>query len=153
MSLWGIGLKFVLISIVLTVVLIAMNYVLLSELIFCIGNRLINTLIGAFLILIGVFAFLIPAQRVTKYFKENKLCTTGIYAYLRHPIYAAWILAIVPGIVIISGAVLGLLVPFIMYILFKTMIGEEEHYLKTTFGQDYLDYQKRVGSIFPKLNH
>jgi len=39
-----------------------------------------------------------------------------------------------------------------MYILFKTMIGEEEQYLKTTFGQDYLDYQKRVGSIFPKLN-
>ncbi|MFA6590376.1 MAG: isoprenylcysteine carboxylmethyltransferase family protein, partial [Bacteroidales bacterium] len=139
-------------SILLTVVFISLNYFLFSDLVFCIGNRLINTLIGAFLISIGVFALLIPAQRVTKYYKESKLCRTGIYAYLRHPIYAAWILAIVPGIVIISGAVLGLLIPFIMYILFKTMIGEEEQYLKTTFGQDYLDYQKRVGSIFPKLN-
>lgn len=151
MSLWGIGLKFVLISIVLTVVLIALNYVLLSELIFCIGSRLINTLIGVLLISAGVFAFLIPAQRVTKHFKENKLCTTGIYAYLRHPIYASWILAIVPGIVVISGAVLGVMIPLIMYVLFKIMIGEEEQYLKTKFGQDYIDYQKRVGSLFPIL--
>ncbi len=38
-----------------------------------------------------------------------------------------------------------------MYFIFKILIKNEEDYLENKFGKKYLQYKKRVGTIFPKL--
>jgi protein-S-isoprenylcysteine O-methyltransferase Ste14 len=79
------------------------------------------------------------------------LATKGVYAYFRHPIYGSWIVFIIPGIVLIVNSLIGLTIPVFMYIVFKTTIGEEDKYLEEKFGEEYDEYKRKVGSLFPKF--
>ncbi len=151
MTRWGIGPKFTIISLIYAAIVFAIQNTVFSEFRFVIYSTLINRLIGFVLILIGFIIFLIPAFTIDKYFYEGKLYTKGIYAYLRHPIYAAWISFIVPGFVILRGSTLGVTIPIFMYVIFRALIPVEEKYLMDKFGDEYLEYQSNVWAIFPKL--
>ncbi|MFX0117543.1 MAG: methyltransferase family protein [Candidatus Hodarchaeota archaeon] len=151
MARWGIGPKFTIISFIYTAIVFAIQNTFLSEFRFVIYSKFINQILGIVLILIGFIIFLIPAFTIDKYFYEGKLCTKGIYAYLRHPIYASWISFIVPGFVILRGSTLGVTIPIFMYVIFRALIPVEEKYLIDKFGDEYVEYQSRVWAVFPKL--
>jgi len=151
MTRWGVGPKFTIISLIFAVIVFAIQTIVFPELKFIIYTRLINTIVGTFLIGVGLIIFLIPAFTIDRYFYESKLCKKGVYAYLRHPIYASWISFIVPGIVILRGSILGVTIPIFMYIVFRTLIPIEEKYLIEKFGDEYFEYKSKVWAVFPKL--
>jgi protein-S-isoprenylcysteine O-methyltransferase Ste14 len=70
---------------------------------------------------------------------------------MRHPVYAVWILLIAPGLLLITGVLFLSALPFIMYAFFRQLIVDEDRYLEQKFGQDFLDYKKRVNSVIPNL--
>jgi protein-S-isoprenylcysteine O-methyltransferase Ste14 len=146
----GVGLKFTIISGIYAAIILIIHFVWLPNLSLPLP-RLISLIIGIFLVIVGLPLFILPGIVIDKYFNEGKLATEGVYAYLRHPIYGSWIVFITPGIVFIINSLLGLTVPFFMYFVFRILIGKEEKYLEEKFGDEYLDYRKRVGSVFPKL--
>ena len=148
---WGIGPKFTIISLIYAAIVFAIQNIVTSEYRFVIYSTLINIILGILLIVIGLIIFLIPAFTIDKYFFEGKLCKKGVYAYLRHPIYASWISFIVPGIVILRGSTLGITIPIFMYIIFRALIPIEEKYLIDKFGNEYIEYKSKVWAIFPKL--
>ena len=37
-----------------------------------------------------------------------------------------------------------LLLPLVVYVIQREVIGREERYLERTFGEEYLDYKRRV---------
>jgi len=82
--------------------------------------------------------------------RKAELVTDGIYSRVRHPLYLATFL-------IFSALIL--LYPFLPVIVFSlcmisyTMIGAylEERKLVKHYGDDYLEYRKTTGFIFPKL--
>lgn len=82
--------------------------------------------------------------------KINKLVTDGVYAKVRHPIYAAdiflgWgIFFAYPDVRFLLGAHLSMFV-----LLFWIRL--EEKALTEKFGQDYLEYAKKVPKLFPHL--
>ena len=82
--------------------------------------------------------------------RNKELVTTGIFAYVRHPMYSSWILFITPGIALFFGSWLMLAASLVGYLSLKHLIKEEDEYLTRMFGQEYLDYRSRVGEIFPK---
>ncbi len=151
MTRWGIGPQFTIISLIYAAIVLVIQNTLLPELRFIIYSTRINKIIGIVLMHIGFIIFLIPAFTIDKYFSEGKLCTKGVYAYLRHPIYAAWISFIVPGFVIFRGSVLGITIPIFMYIIFRALIPVEEKYLLDRFGDEYREYKSKVWAVFPKL--
>jgi len=151
MTRWGVGPKFAIISLIFAAIVFAIQTIVFPELKFVIYTRLINIIVGIFLIGVGSIIFLIPAFTIDRYFYENKLCKKGVYAYLRHPIYASWISFIVPGIVILRGSILGITIPIFMYIVFRTLIPIEEKYLIEKFGDEYFEYKSNVWAVFPKL--
>ena len=146
----GVGPIFTVISVIYTAIIFVIHFVWLSHLSLPLP-RLISLITGILLVIIGLPIFILPGIAIDKYFKEGKLATEGVYAYLRHPIYASWIVFIIPGIAFIINSLLGLTIPFFMYFVFRILIVEEERYLEEKFGDKYFDYKKRVGSIFPKL--
>jgi protein-S-isoprenylcysteine O-methyltransferase Ste14 len=151
MTRWGVGPKFTLISIIYAIVIFLLHLVWFPSLTFVILGREVNLVIGMILIIVGLLIFLIPVFTIDKYFFEGKLCTIGIYSFIRHPIYGAWIVFIVPGIVIISGSLLGISIPIFMYAIFKILIPKEEAYLEKKFGEEYLEYKKKVNALFPTI--
>jgi protein-S-isoprenylcysteine O-methyltransferase Ste14 len=149
MSRWGVGPIYAGGSVMFVVILSAINLSILPTLIisynpyvFCFGVGLIAA---------GVAVLVIALVQVHSAYNSRKLVTSGVYAYIQHPVYAVWILFIVPGLILITGMLLLTVAPFLMYSLLRALIGREETYMEATFGREYLDYKNKVNSVIPKL--
>lgn len=100
---------------------------------------------------IGIPFLIVSARQLAAKFYTGALITDGLFARSRNPLYAAWILWIIPGLALLSSSSLVFLTPLISYLLFKIMILEEEEYLTNHFGQAYLDYKSRTNPLWPRL--
>ncbi|MGE0679989.1 MAG: isoprenylcysteine carboxylmethyltransferase family protein [Candidatus Binatia bacterium] len=80
--------------------------------------------------------------------KEHYLVTTGLYRWVRHPIYTGSLLA-VPGIFLVfrSKLVWVALPLYLAGTLWR--IRDEEQLLQKTFGTEFLAYQSRTWLLLP----
>ena len=76
------------------------------------------------------------------------LVTTGLYRYVRHPLYTAGtaFLWLTP---IMTTTLLALYAAFTAYLYLGSLL--EEWRLRAEFGQAYADYQRRVPRMIPRL--
>lgn len=82
---------------------------------------------------------------------EQKLIKTGVYKYIRHPMYTqCWLWVFFTGIVASNWFVLvfGLVTWGFLYF---TRVFNEEKMMLGEFGTEYSDYMKQTGRIFPKI--
>lgn len=72
------------------------------------------------------------------------IVTTGPYRITRNPAYLGMALVYV-GIAVLSQALWVLVpLPFVLAVINNGVIRREERYLERKFGQEYLDYRRRV---------
>lgn len=115
--------------------------------------NLIFIVLGILLVIIGVIFWLsaIFKSRITQNIEVNQLVTTGIYGIVRHPIYSAFLFAI-SGFIMIYANIVLFFMPIIYWIILTvTMIKTEEKWLTELYGNDYLDYSKKVNRFIPKV--
>lgn len=145
----GIGIK-LLAAMAVTMLLTGMLTYLLPE-VFAIHFISSSTLrIAGMILLFGGLPIKIASARVpARAFKNGELVTTGVFSFVRHPMYAAWILLFAPGIALLFRSWLMLATALVGYFSFKYLIKEEDEYLTGKFGQAYLDYRSRVDGLFP----
>jgi len=82
-------------------------------------------------------------------FKEDhELITTGLYQYVRHPIYTGMLLMILGTALSVAtlGAAIGFLI-ILVGVLLK--LRQEEALLTKHFAQDYLSYKNRTRTLIP----
>lgn len=83
--------------------------------------------------------------------KSNTLATTGVYAYVRNPIYSAILIACT-GALFIANNLWLLILPFVFWLLLTVMmIYTEEKWLKRLYGKEYEEYCKTVNRCIPQL--
>jgi len=104
---------------------------------------------GVVLLTIGLPMLVIAVVSVKGAHKKDELATTGVFAVVRNPIYAAWIVFNIPGLVLLLRSWPMFFAPFLAYLLFKMLVGKEEKYLEDRFGQAYAEYKARVPELFP----
>jgi protein-S-isoprenylcysteine O-methyltransferase Ste14 len=73
-----------------------------------------------------------------------RLTTEGPFRYTRNPSYLA--LAIIyAGIAVLRNSLWAiLLLPLVVLVMQREVIGREERYLERAFGEEYLDYKEKV---------
>ena len=107
--------------------------------------------VGIILIIFGFYLDL-SAKYKSKLFKhveENKLITDGVYAYTRNPVYSGGFLICV-GAIFIANNLLLFIVPIICWIYMTIfLIKTEEVWLKDLYGQEYIEYCKKVNRCIP----
>ena len=107
--------------------------------------------IGILLILLGIFMWT-HANFISKIedgINNCRLVTTGIYAWVRNPIYSAIMIACT-GVIFIVGNVYFLILPFFFWGLMTVLLkATEEKWLFEIFGQEYEDYCKHVNRCIP----
>ena len=102
-------------------------------------------LVGALLLApLGAGLYTWSLRSVPKDADANTLITTGAYAWLRHPIYLAFLAMLVATGLLISAGI-KLIVPVILYIAGTELrIATEESELAQKFPQDYAQYRSRT---------
>ena len=78
------------------------------------------------------------------------LLTEGIFSRVRHPLYLGGLL-IYLSFIFLSISLISIALFVINFILFNKMATYEEKILEDIFGNQYLDYKKRVSKWIPKL--
>jgi protein-S-isoprenylcysteine O-methyltransferase Ste14 len=73
-----------------------------------------------------------------------RLTTEGPFRYTRNPGYLC-LAMIYMGIAVLRNSLWAiLLLPLVALVIQREVIGREERYLERTFGEEYLDYKRRV---------
>ena len=83
--------------------------------------------------------------------KAHELVSDGIYAYIRHPMYAAHLLWSIAQILMLHNWISGFSFFIFMVPHYLFRVKKEERMLIDEFGTVYLNYMKSTGRILPKL--
>ena len=81
----------------------------------------------------------------------HQLVTRGVYRFVRHPMYAAFVLLGVAQALLLPNWLAGGFALVAVVLLCVVRIPNEEAMMCEFFGQEYRDYMKRTGGVVPRL--
>ena len=80
---------------------------------------------------------------------QHELVNKGVYRYIRHPMYTAFLIWTVAQAMLLPNWMVGLCAPTVLVALLAVRIPREEQMMIETFGDDYRDYMKRTARFIP----
>ena len=83
---------------------------------------------------------------------EHGLVSNGVYARMRHPMYAAIWLSVLAQPLLIQNWIAGAFAVPAWVALYLTRIPKEEAMMRETFGEAYDAYMARTGRVWPKFS-
>lgn len=150
MSQWGVGPIYVSICFILTIggILVVKNGILHKGNIEKLSTPL--KLLAIICIIIGLTLWIssVIIGKIDKHIKENKLLTTGVYAWVRNPIYSAFAF-IFTGILFWQNNIFLFIFPVIFWGIMTILVKKEEKILLYNFGQEYINYSNKVNRCIP----
>jgi len=105
--------------------------------------------LGAVLLGLGLAFWAWSAVYFTRRFFAGGLLTRGPFAWCRNPIYASFIVFLLPSAALLADAWPLLAADVALYAIFRGFIGEEDRMLAERFGAEYQAYRRRVGEVVP----
>jgi protein-S-isoprenylcysteine O-methyltransferase Ste14 len=81
---------------------------------------------------------------------NHQLIRSGLYAYMRHPIYSGFLLMVI-GTAIVQSELRGLLAISVVTIGLTLKARQEEALLLTEFGESYIQYRRESGFLLPRF--
>lgn len=128
------------------------------------NGHLLNTFLGlggdphfnilhiiSYILIIGGFFLLGNAWKILfKSQKAKKLAVTGIYQYIRHPQYVAFIL-IIFGFLVQWPTLITLLMAPILIFRYVRLARSEEKEMESMFGEAYRNYARKTPAFIPKI--
>ncbi|WP_308535339.1 isoprenylcysteine carboxylmethyltransferase family protein [uncultured Mobiluncus sp.] len=123
-----------------------------------IGNSWVRNLtLAAGLVVMGVAVIVgvsaVFCSHMVESIKTGQLMTSGIYAWVRHPVYSSFLL-LNCGLLLIQTNWWLLTLPFIYWVALTILMKHtEERWLENEFGDEYTQYAARVNRIFPWPPH
>lgn len=147
----GVGPLYVITIILMTVISIILSVTRFIPVITFTNIRLIFVLIGILCFIIGITLWLkaVIIDRLDAHIIKNELVTTGVYAYVRNPVYSAFMF-VCTGVLLIYGNLVLLVLP-IIYWGFMTVLMKltEEKWLEDLYGKEYIQYRQHVNRCIP----
>jgi protein-S-isoprenylcysteine O-methyltransferase Ste14 len=149
MTVWGIGGKWLFWSLLASAPVIACAAVFRESLVVTAISPWWFYGASIAILLVGIPFWFISAITLKKAYEAETLCTSGVFALCRNPIYAAWILFLVPGFVLFFRNPLLLAIPLVMYAVLRHVLPQEDAWLENKYGEAYRSYRTRVSRILP----
>ncbi len=85
--------------------------------------------------------------------RGKALCTSGAFAYFRHPLYAAFLSSFDFGLAFFLNNFIYILWALLLHPLWHRIIAGEEKLMERAFPGEYQQYKAVTGRFFPKLSH
>jgi len=143
----GVGPRIMLITapVLITAIAFEIQAVPFSDFVFTKNN--IAKTAGWLWLIAGIVAFVSTMAQFITNFPKGELITKGMYACSRNPIYASWIVFILPATGLICSNWVFFVAAFVMCVATVFLVKKEEDELLQCFGKQYFEYKKRVGII------
>ncbi len=90
-------------------------------------------------------------KTIALWWRHDRLCTTGPYRLVRHPIYAGAALFFAAGISLMSNSWILLLLPGFLLVTYSILVRKEEAMMTAVFGEEYQHYAAKTGRFFPRI--
>ncbi|MFA5795493.1 MAG: isoprenylcysteine carboxylmethyltransferase family protein [Candidatus Brocadiia bacterium] len=110
----------------------------------------IRIIIALILAMTAIVLFLKGHIVVRDKVRPVTVISTGIFKYVRHPLYLASLLFFL-RLVAFSLSILSLGLWIVIFLFYNYIAGYEEQVMADKFGAAYQDYKKRTGKWLPKL--
>ena len=147
----GVGPLYAITIVLITIISIIFSATRFIPVITFTNMRWIFILIGILCFIIGITLWLkaVIIDRLDAHIIKNELVTTGVYAYVRNPVYSAFMF-VCTGVLLIYGNLVLLVLP-IIYWGFMTVLMKltEEKWLEDLYGKEYVQYRQRVNRCIP----
>ena len=147
----GVGPLYVITIILMTIISIILSATRFIPVITFANFQWIFILIGILCFIIGITLWLkaVIIDRLDAHIIKNELVTTGVYAYVRNPVYSAFMF-VCTGVLLIYGNLVLLVLPIIFW-GFMTVLMKltEEKWLENLYGKEYVQYRQRVNRCIP----
>ena len=147
----GVGPLYVVTIILMTIISITLSATGIIPVITFANFQWIFVLIGILCFIIGITLWLkaVIIDRLDAHIIKNELVTTGVYAYVRNPVYSAFMF-VCTGVLLIYGNLVLLVLPIIFW-GFMTVLMKltEEKWLENLYGKEYAQYRQRVNRRIP----
>ena len=147
----GVGPLYVITIVLITIISIIFSATRFIPVITFTNMRWIFILIGILCFAIGITLWLraVIIDKLDTHIIKNELVTTGVYAYVRNPVYSAFMF-VCTGVLLIYGNLVLLLLPIIYWGLMTVLMkSTEEKWLEDLYGQEYIQYLQRVNRCIP----
>jgi protein-S-isoprenylcysteine O-methyltransferase Ste14 len=82
---------------------------------------------------------------------QEWIVTSGAYARIRHPFYAAFLLGLLAILLVVPHWAMALVFAYTLHRLNRTAALEEARLLASPLGRKYARYRRRAGRFVPKL--
>ena len=92
----------------------------------------------------GVAIWMWSVALILRDVPRGQLITGGPYAWVKHPLYTAVALLVLPWMGFLLDTWLGVLLGAVLYVASRVFAPAEEAALSRTFGDNWSDYSRRV---------
>ena len=83
--------------------------------------------------------------------QDHQLLTTGIYSWIRHPMYTAFLLFAAAHALLLPSTVGWASIGLTVALVFLVRVPLEEQALRAEFGEEYARYANHVAGIIPGI--
>lgn len=113
--------------------------------------RIPRLVLGVLFVMVAVFLWIhaVIVSKLDENIKRNRLVTSGVYAWVRNPVYSAFMLLCTGILLIVGNAWFFALPLFYWALLTVVMKHTEEKWLNDRYGKVYQEYCRRVNRCWP----
>jgi len=108
------------------------------------GPPLESLVISSILLVAGIIIWMWSVYLILRYASKGNLITSGSFAIVKHPLYTAVSLLVIPWIGFLCNSWVGIIIGLAMYIGKRIFAREEEKLLAKTFVDSWEAYKKKV---------
>jgi protein-S-isoprenylcysteine O-methyltransferase Ste14 len=83
--------------------------------------------------------------------EDHSLVTDGVFRRIRHPMYTAHLLWAIAQVLLLQNWIAGPAFLVVQIPLYLRRIPTEERMMLEEFGDEYREYMKRTGGLFPRF--
>jgi len=111
----------------------------------------LSATLGVLLVICGTWIYVYTLLVLNRAVKAGTLAVTGPFAQVRHPLYASWIVLLIPGVAFLMHSWLVLSAAVVGYGSFRALITREETTLAARYGEAYRKYESTHNRLIPRL--